>query len=270
MVIWESGYTLPGGDQPKTHARIAHANNWHSDGTITASTTDTDYFLDAPDTSLTFERWKPTSLPTTGATWETDLTTSHDADYCVIAAHTLGTSGCTVKAEYWTGSAWADMCPATAITTDAPIFIITTQKSATKFRVNITAGTSNPEIGVIKFGEALQMPRPIYGGHTPVDFARQTQFRSNYSEQGEFLGKTRQRTYLSASYAWSNLTAAWIRSNWRSFQTALESDPCVIAWRPDTYGEVALVDVKEAPIPTNSGPRDLMSVTVTGTAHSYD
>jgi len=266
-VIFETSYSLPSGDEPLTHARIAHANNWLAGGTVTASSTETGYFPAAPTTTLTYQRWKPTSA--TG-TWEYEHTASAECDYACLAAHTLGTSGSTIKAQYWDGAAWADLCAATAITDDSPIMIIFEPVTATRWRINITAGTSAPEIGCIKFGSALQMQQAIYGGHRPVTLARQTILRSNYSETGEFLGRTRQRTYLETSYNWTHLKADWIRTNWPSFQKAIEQDAFWIAWRPGDYGEVGFGHVETIPVPSNMGVKNYMQVEMTIRARGYD
>lgn len=266
-VILQSGYSLPGGDEPLTHARIAHSGNWYSGGTITASTTATGYFAEGPDNSLTYEKWKPTA--STG-TWEHDFTSSTTADYCCIGAHNLGTSGSTINVQYWTGAAWSDLCAATAISDDMPIMVIFAPQAATKFRLNISAGTSAPSIGVIKFGQSLQMQRALYGGHAPLDLSRQTSMQSNISETGEFLGRTKIRTQFSTSFEWKHLTAAWVRTNWRPFQLAIETEPFFIAWRPETFSEVGLCQSDEMPIPQNMGIKDFMSVTLNVRGYGYD
>lgn len=250
-----------------THARIAHSLNWLSGGTATASSTASGFDADAPLNTLTYETWKPSSL---AATWAYNHGSSAQCDYACIAAHDLGTSGCTIQIEYYTGVSWIALTPATAISDDSPIFVLFERTLAREWRINITSGTAEPSIGVIKFGLALQMERPIYGGHSPITLARQTILRSNYSETGEYLGRTKQRSYLSTSFAWSNLTAAWVRSNWPTLQKAIEAEPFWIAWRPSSFGEVGFCQVDEVPIPQNSGTRDLMNVSMSVRARGYD
>lgn len=265
-VILQTGYSLPSGDQPLTHARIAHDNNWLSGGTVTASSTATGFFADGPTNGLTYEQWKPSAMP---ATWEYDHGSAAQCDYCVIGAHTMGTNGNTLQVQYWNGVSWTGVIPATAITTDEPIMAIFGPQTRQRWRISISNGTA-PTIGVIKFGKALQMERPIYGGHAPIPMARQTIMRSNNSESGEFLGRAKQRLYLSTSYDWQNLTAAWVRANWPSFQKAIEDSPFFIAWRPATFGDVALAQTDQVPIPQNMGVRDLMSVSLSVRARGYD
>jgi len=265
-VILESGYTVPGGDEPLTHARIAHANNWITGGTITASSTATDFFADGPDNSLTYEKWQPSSVT---ATWENNFGSSQDYDYCLIAAHNMGTQGNSLQVQTYDSASWTDLIPTTAITDDMPILCIFTEQTDTRARIRITNGSA-PTIGVIKFGKALQMQQPLYGGHSPLDMARQTIVRSNYSETGEFLGKSKQRTYCETEFAWSHLTASWVRTNWRPFQKAVETEPFGIAWRPDDFSEVGYCQTDSVPIPSNMGVRDYMSVSLSVRALGYD
>jgi len=265
-VIFEAGYTLPGSDEPLTHARIAHGNNWLTGGTATASTTDADYFLNGPLNSLTYERWKPTAVT---ATWEYDHGSSVTCDYCCVGAHNMGTNGNSFQVQYWTGSAWSDLTAVTALTSDMPIMAIFEPQAAQRWRVSISGGTV-PELGVIKFGAALQMPRPMYGSHTPLDFSRTTTMRSNRSVLGEFLGRTKLRSTLSTSFDWQHITRAWIDTNWKSLQLAIEEDPYFIAWRPGQFSEVGLCYTDASPIPSPMGIRDLFQVSLGATARGYE
>ncbi len=252
--------------QSYTKARIAHSGNWLTGGAVTASGTDADYFEDAPTNSLTYEKWKPDAL---AATWEYDHGSDADCDYCAIAAHTMGTNGNTLEVQYYDGASWVDLIPASAITTDAPVLVLFTEQTRQRWRISISGGTV-PTIGVIRFGKALQMQRAIYGGHTPVDMARQTKSRANISVTGEFLGRSKVRTELASSYAWQYLTADWVRTNWKPFQTAMEDEPFFVAWRPSDFGEVSYCQADQVAVPTNSGGADLMSVDLQVRALAYD
>ena len=265
-VVFEAGYTLPGADEPLTHARIAHSGNWLSGGTVTASTTATDFFAAAPNNSLTYEKWQPTASP---ATWEYDHGSAVETDYCVIGAHNLGAVSATVNVQAEIAAVWTTLVSVSP-TTDEPIFAIFEPRTQQAWRLSITYAGTAPTIGVIKFGKAMQMQRTIYGGHSPLDMARQTVLRSTYSETGEFLGRTKQRTYNQTSFGFDNLTAQWVRDNWRPFQRAMEAEPFFIAWRPATWPEVGLCQVDSVPVPSNAGVRDLMSVDMNVRALGYD
>lgn len=267
-VLFESGYSLPSGDHPVTHARIAHSSNWFAGGVIAASTTAAGFFADAPDNSLTYEKWSPTALP---ATWETDLGSAKEIDYCAIAGHTLGTNGNTLQVQYDStgGGVWIDVIN-TAITDDEPIFCIFEPETFQKWRIRISGGFE-PEIAVIRFGAALQMERPIYGGHTPINMNRKTTVRSTKSELGQWLGRTKIRNMLSGEFQWNNLTSDFVRANIDTFIQAIETEPFFVAWRPATFTDVNYCWTMENPSgPTHAGPRDLMPFSVNVEALGYE
>lgn len=263
-VIFQTGYSLPGGDEPLTHARIAHSGNWLTGGTATASSTDADYFANAPLNTLTYEKWRGTAA----ATWEYDHGSSAECDYCAIGAHTIGTAGATFKVQYHDGSTWQDLCAATSPTNNEPILVIFAPQTRQRWRVNITAGT--PEIGVIKFGSALQMQRPLYGGYTPPNLARQTVLRSTYSESGEFLGRTKLRTHLEFPMSWRVLTRAWVDANWLPFLKAAETEPFFVAPAPDTFTEVAFCQTTQPPEAPEQQASGFLAVSMTVRGLQYD
>jgi len=268
-VLFQPGYTVPSGDEPLTNARVAHSLNWLSGGTVFATNTATGYFANAPLNTLTYEAWKPST--TTVTEWQyIHTTTASNQDYCCIAAHTLGTSGSQIVVQYLSGATWLDLCPYTFITDNSPIFVIFGKTTAQLWRVVIVNTTSAPTIGVIKFGKALQLPQAIYGGHSPINLARQTILRANYSETGEFLGRTKQRVMLSNTFSWTHLKAAWMRTNWPTMQKAIEAEPFWVAWRPGDYGEVGFAQVDNVPVPQNMGIKDFMSVEMTIRARAWD
>ncbi|QFT81160.1 hypothetical protein FIU89_11120 [Roseovarius sp. THAF27] len=266
-VIFQPFYVLPRADLPLTHARIVHAGNWFSGGTASASGTNAAFFEDAPMGSLTYEKWRADAVP---ATWEYDHGSEVVADAICIAAHTLGTSGATFKLQYHDGSTWVDLTRAVSPENDMPVMAIFEPVEAQRWRISISAASEVPDLGVFRVADTMQMPRPLYGGHAPMDMSRQTVMRQNNSETGEFLGKTRVRSSLMAQFEWRHLDPDWVRSYWRPFMLAIETDPYFIAWRPGRFPEVAYVTTAQAPIPQNMGINGLMQVSLTGTARGYD
>ena len=255
-------------DLPLINARIAHANNWIDGGTVTASSTETGYYASGPANTLTYERWKPTSA---SATWDYDLGSVRVIDYVCLASHSLGSNNNSIAIQTSANAsgAFGDVIASTAIADDSPIMAIFSAIGVRRIRISISGGTA-PEIGVIKCGRALQMQQPIYGGHRPVPFTRQTNLRTNYSETGEFLGRTRQRMMLQTEYAWTHLKADWMRSNWLSFTDAIRTEPFWIAWRPFEFEDVAYCQVDELPKASNMGIKDYMQVSMSVRARGYD
>ena len=76
---------------------------------------------------------------------------------------------------------------------------------------------SGQEIIKVNLGEVLEMPRPIYGGHTPITLNRKTQFKTNTSEGGQFLGRTITRQGFNGQFNWQHIPAAWVRSYFDDF-----------------------------------------------------
>ena len=251
-------------DYPFTHARILHTGVWLTGGTITASSTNADFFASGPTNILTYERWKPSSVP---ATWEYDAGTDVTADCFCIGAHTAGTTGATVTFEIWTGAAWVEIGETTPADNMPIMLLLGEPVTFSKWRVSIDVIC---EIGVAKAGLAMQMTRPIYGGVEPTHLNRMTEFRQNTSETGEFLGSTKQRVGLMTSHSWQHVTADWVRDTWRPFQVATEGVPFFIAWRPETFTEVVLMNPTQFTTPSNMGIRNLMTVGFSGRGHGYD
>lgn len=265
-VVFESGYTLPGGDEPLTHARIAHSGNWLTGGTVTASTTATDYFAAGPNNSLTYEKWQPTASP---AAWEYDHGSIAECDYCVIGAHTLGTVSATVNVQAEIAAVWTTLVSVSP-TTDEPIMAIFEPRTQQKWRLNITYGGTAPTIGVIKFGKALQMQRPIYGQYTPPNLARMTDMRSTYSESGEFMGRTKVRTYLEFPVQWSILTRSWVDANWLPAIKAIESEPFFLAPVPSVHDDVALCQTTASPQAPTQGANGYLTAALQLRGYGYD
>lgn len=266
-VIFQSGYTKPALDEPLTHARICHSGTWESGGSITASTTATGYYAAAPDNSLTYERWKPTALP---ADWENDFGGNVTVDYCAVAAHNLFTSGCSVKVQSWNGASWVDVIGTTVVADNSPLLFIFEPVTAAKFRLRITSGSGNPYIGVIRFGTAMQMTQPVYGGVAPAHLNRNTRLTYNDSETGEFLGRSVKRNSLPFNHSFAHLKHAWVQTTFRDFILGVESEPFFMAWRPDTTTDV-FYGQTTAPVSVSAmGVNDFWQASFQGVARAYD
>lgn len=266
-VFFESGYTLPNGDEPLTHARILHANNWLSGGTASASTTDADYSEDAPLNSLTYETWSP---GVTGPeNWSYDHGSAVECDVCCISAHNLGTVGSPFRVRYYDGSDWQTIINET-VTDDSPIMAIFDPVTAQEWRVAVDGVDGAPVIGVVRFGKALQMPRPSAASHKPLVYARNVEMRTSETETGEWAGRTIQRKNLKTSYGWSIIEDTWFEANWPDFQHASESEPFFIAWRPGDDQGVGYCYTSESPAPSYSGRANFMGVTLNVTARAWE
>lgn len=214
---------------------------------------------------LTWDFWKPVTLPAS-IIIETEEAT--EIDYALIAAHTLGTCKASVGVDYWNGSAYVELF-STAPGTDKVVVSLFSAVSSNRFRLRLIAGTDPletlpiPAIGVVMLGKALAVERKLFRGHKPITMSRRTIIRPQSSEGGQWLGRSIQRDGLATDISFQNITGAWMRAKFDPFIISARQYPFGWAWRPADYpAEVAycwsLADI----VPVNTGPRDLMSVSL--------
>jgi hypothetical protein len=254
-LVISSSLTLTQTERDENAARIGYHK---LSGTITATNEAVAYPATSAGNPLTYSFWRPTSLP---SYWEIDFGTLQSVDYIGIASHELGSSGCSCVAQYWNGSAWIDLY-SFAPGVNTPILLLFDEIQTPKIRIGILSGVP-PRVGVVYVGQSLTMERPIYGGHSPITLTRTTVYKNNASESGQWLGRSVRRGGAKTTFEWKNLTAAWYRENFDSFASAARFAPFFIAWRPFTFAnEVGYVWTNNDIAPTNTGQRDLMSVSI--------
>lgn len=210
---------------------------------------------------------KGVSVHESNANWDIEALGAMECDTLCIGAHNLAGGEVSLYHDSDGDDTWT-FVQTIDIADNSEIMFIFEPITSAKWRVSI-GEADQPAVGVIKIGKSLQMPRPIYGGHAPLHMSRSRQYRSNTSESGEILGRTVARTAIRGSFEWQHLSASWIRTNWRPFQTAAD-DAFFIAWRPESFGEVALCESDGPSIPSNMGILDLMAVSLSVKAFSYD
>lgn len=238
--------------RPLTHARLGHATITRG-GLLVASGEQAGFEADAALNPLTYEFWKPDALP---ATWRIDAGAAVSVDYVAIAAHTLATEGASVKPQWSDNdSTWNDVTGVTAHApaNDGPIMFLFAPISHRYWRIQVT-GTTVPSIGVVFIGAALAMPRPLYGGHSPLDLSRTTVIRPHQSERGQFLGRSKVRSGFATDIAWRHLTPSFVRSEFDPFVEDATCFPFFLAWRPSTFTDsVGYVWTKQDIHPSNMG-----------------
>jgi len=236
-----------------------------TDTNMTASTQAAGFPVTNLSNPLTTHRWKPTALP---AIVTIDITDAQDLTFMGIASHTLATRECILDFQYSTndGSSWESL-GTTSPSDNKPIMYIFSQLSAL-WRIVITRAeesseTEIPSLGVFWVGEALVMERGIYQGHTPITMSRETTLTTNITNAGQYAGNSIKREGVNGSFDWNNLSALWVRQYFEPFVKAVRAAPFFVAWRPGEFpNEVGFVWTTDDIKPVNSGPRDLMSVSI--------
>lgn len=195
---------------------------------------------------------------------------SVECDACCIGGHNLGTTGARVIVQHDSDE---DDTYTTIVsydpTTDEPLFFIFEPVTSGRWRIVVQNGASS-EVAVVWWGKALQMERPLYGEYTPPNFARATEVRSSYSESGEFLGRTKQRTYLEFNINWSLLSRSWVDTNWYPALKAMESEPFFLAPIPSVHGDVSLCQTTQSPAAPTQQANGYVSASLPLRALGYD
>jgi len=217
-------------------------------------------------TPNTFERFRPAAATiTTKFQIEGGLT---DINYIAIAAHNLTGDTLLIQTAETVGGALTSVA-SVLFPNDRPVMVRFDTRAVQEVAITATY-SADKEIGVIYAGISLDMPRALYGGHTPLALAQQTSYQSTESETGQFLGRTITRQGLKSSFSWQFLDPDFYRDVFQVFVLSARVRPFFIMWRPDFYSlEVSyghtIADIK----PSNmGGGHRLMAVTFEIKAHA--
>ena len=258
-VVISDALALEAAGFPLTHARIG----WQTvlpDAVVTASSESAGFPVSSLKNPLTYDRWLPASLP---ATVTIDAGAAVPVDYLGVAAHLLRDGQNAVTLEYLDEASppgtWIEVA-AEVPADNGTVMLLFPEVFARWWRLTF-AGASAQPVGVVFLGKALAMQRPFYQGHTPLTLSGDTVIRPTRSERGQFLGRSIIRGGFRTGVSWSNLTAAWVRSDLEPFIEAARTSPFFFAWRPASFPrEVGYVWTSQDIAPSNAGPRDRMAV----------
>jgi hypothetical protein len=202
-------------------------------GTVVASSENADYPVENCFDWLTTDYFKPAATGTINI--DLTLTSGMPADYFAFYAHTLHTTGCSIKLQYHNGSGYVDATDTITPTTSVPMLYTFDEVTATLWRVVVTTASTVPALGVVCFGKALTLPRGVYIGYSEPLFGRANKFINSVSEGGSFLGRSviasAVRSTLSLQYA----SDSWMRDYWLDFVEHAEGKPFFYLWNPRDY-----------------------------------
>lgn len=247
---------------PLNHARIGYKD---ADGTYAATSAASDSPPIAAKSWQTFERWRPASSPAT-LTREFE---EQQVSYIGIGAHTLSTAD-SKTIEVKEGGEWValDMATIDIAPDNEAVMLLINQRAISGVRVMVEYTGTAPSIGKLAAGLVLEMDRPFYQGHSPAMLNRDTVRTPSVSQGGEWLGTTVIRQGRSTQMAWQNIKATRYRSKFEPLVEHAQRFPFFAAWNPLQFVDCIYAIAQGDISPTNSGPRDLMSVTIDIKAYS--
>lgn len=231
------------------------------DSAIIGSSSQAGFDVTALQNPFTYEFWKPVSLP---ATVTIDAQAAFTADYVGLGSVEL--KDCNVTLESSTdGIVYVEVVSADILNdNDIMLLFASTEARYWRFTITVLSGSPTVSLSVLNVGESMPMQRIIYGGHTPANLSRNTEFRPNMSDGGQWLGRTIIRQGNSENFSFNNLTSLWVRNTFDPFIEFARVNPFFALWRPAAFGDEAVFGwVNNDIVPVNTGVKDFMSVEFT-------
>jgi hypothetical protein len=204
---------------PLNHARILY-DNLLLTSTVTSTGGTGDSLTLSPNT---FERWTLTAA----ANVKYEFSTNVDVDTVCIGAQDFIGETISVYYSATTGGSLVLIGSHLVTDTHAVMFHLTSSVSVADLEIRSTgAGYA----GVIYAGEALQMQRPFFSGHTPLPLGAVTDYFSSRTDTGEFIGRQIRRRGYESDASWKHLTDSWYRTYFQPFVESAKINPFFIAW----------------------------------------
>lgn len=192
--------------------RIGYTN-FFRDGTVTASSADSDHPKELAYDGLTYDAWESTGAATE---WLQTQVTSQSGDYFAIAAHTL--VGCQVTPQHSPdGSAWTDIETAYTVPDNRPIVWEFTSISKPYWRLLITSAPGVVSIGAIHVGLKLSMAYGLPLGWAPPELNEDIVYTNPISEGGQSLGRSVVRRGVQTMVSADPVSFTFARVDWLAF-----------------------------------------------------
>jgi len=213
----------------------------------------------------TFERYTQAS-GAMSVRWR--LTVNADVNYIGIAAHNLIGETILISTSNADLGTHTDLESITFVDNN-PVMITFDSRDVKEILFSGTM-SKDIEIGVIYCGAYLQMPVPIYGGHSPLILGDEIKYQSKLSDSGQFLGRNIIRKGTSSNFSWQHLDDDFVRNDFLDFKKSAQTKPFFIKWRPDFYPKEVSFAYADSQISLSNmgGGHRLMSATMSVRAHS--
>lgn len=148
----------------------------------------------------------------------------------------LQDNGGTIKLQYLDtdGVTWVDATDNISPSDTAPRIEYFDSQSSTQWRFVISSNPAS-NIGMLWFGEYMALQIGVWQGFTPPKFARNNNYLTSVSQQGNFIGRSITHNAGSVSLPVEYATESWARSNWYPFIKHAEKKPFFMSWNVSSY-----------------------------------
>jgi hypothetical protein len=213
--------------------------------------------------------------PATHLTWKSSTTTPPDyqavqittgtvepLDYVAFARHNLASAAASVSIGYFDASIlFHQLCPETILADDGPALFRFPAQSLTNIAIMIIHPVIAPQISVVYAGKLLVLPRKIYQGLAPINYARVAKVTNGRSEAGQFLGRIVMQEFVKNTIPLSLIDPLYFRNYIADFLVFSKANPFFFAWRPQTYPqEIGYCHMTNDPLPLNEAPHGLVAM----------
>lgn len=218
----------------------------------------------------TFDPWVST-LSSTAVVWRVDFGSAVTPTAGFMAAHNLGDLGGSVHVRYsddnvtYTETEAGNVTPA-----DNSAIGFRFLEGAHRYwewRFYGLSASDVLSVGTLWLGSEIIMPQRIYQGYRPPLTPTVTELNTNVSEGAHLLGSDFSERGSTFEASFSHLTPDFVRgATWQAFQRRWNrGNGAFWAWRPAKYGDLFYAwNAGGVVAPANSGPKDYMSLTISG------
>ena len=237
----------------RNHARILYENLAINSTVLVSGGTNGNYVL-VPNT---YQAWAFSGTQDITLT----LPANQNIDTICIGAHNLSGASIDVGISLNAGSIFTEFASGISpVNNNAIMFHIDEAISVRRIKLTIT-GAADYRIGWITAGIALQMARPFFSGHNPMDQNKKTRYFDAWTETGQMVGRSKRSVQLMGDFSWENLPDTWYRNYMPAFIESATQLPYIIAWNLLEYPlDVAMAFTDEDINSSYSGTRNLRSV----------
>ncbi|MDY6980538.1 MAG: hypothetical protein SV201_11700 [Pseudomonadota bacterium] len=207
--------------------RICYDNHY-LDGTVTASSAQTDHPIDMAVDPFTDTAWIGTAGA--GSWWARVSKAGAKANYLGIVAWDL--SGITIQLQSSddSGSTW-DNVGDPVMTTDRVLVLLFDQEEHDDWRVLFT-GSTPPEVINLSLGQAMVAEGGFRPGFEPPRQARHNMIKNNTTDQGHLVGRSVSKRGIQTRLQFESVTESWVRDEWEPFVDHFETRPAYLVWSP--------------------------------------
>jgi hypothetical protein len=193
--------------------------------------------------------------------------TADPIDYLAIARHNLGSTGAQVNVGYLSvadsPATLQNLTDPVILPDDGPaLFRFPAQSlSNVTFIIGYGAVAVPVQIAVMYVGKLLVLPRKIYQGLAPINYARVAKVTNGRSEAGNFLGRIVLQEFVKNNIPLSLINPTYFRDHIAEFLVDSKENPFFFAWRPEMYPqEIGYCHMTNDPLPVNQSPHGLIQM----------